>query len=87
MTITLSPELEKKINERIESGKYTSANEVISEAFKVLEEQEELDRLKYEALKRDIEEGIESLENGEGIPAEQVFAEIRERHKMLRKTQ
>jgi antitoxin ParD1/3/4 len=85
MTITLTPELERMIKERVQSGMYASESDVLREALRVLEEQEELERLKFEALKRDIEEGIESLENGEGIPAEQVFAELRERNEALRK--
>jgi antitoxin ParD1/3/4 len=84
MTITLSPELEKIINERVQSGEYASANEVIGEALRLLEEQEELRRIKYEALKREIAKGAEGLERGEGIPAEEVFAEVRERNKAMR---
>lgn len=84
MNISLSPELEQKIYERVQSGRYASANEVISESLRLLEEQEELRRIKYEALKREIDKGIDQLERGLGIPGEEVFAEIRERNKVMR---
>ena len=38
-----------------------------------------------EALKREIQKGIDSLERGEGLPAEQVFAALEERYKNFRK--
>ncbi len=40
MNISLNPEQEEFIKKRIEKGKYTNALEVISAAFKVLEEKE-----------------------------------------------
>ena len=84
ITISLPPELEKLINEKVQSGEYASANEVISESLRLLEEQEELRRIKHEALRQEIAKGIEQLDRGEGIPAEEVFAEIRERNKAMR---
>jgi len=38
-----------------------------------------------EALRREIQKGIDSLERDGGIPAEQVFAELKERYKKLKK--
>lgn len=37
-------------------------------------------------LRHEIQKGIDQLDRGEGIPAEQVFAELRERNKAFRKT-
>ena len=67
MTISLTPELERLINEKVQSGEYASANEVIREGLRLLEEQEELRRIKYEALKREVGIGITQIERGEGL--------------------
>ena len=67
ITISLPPELEKLINEKVQSGEYASANEVIQESLRLLEEQEELRRIKHEALKREISLGATQIEQGEGL--------------------
>ncbi len=38
-----------------------------------------------EALKYDIQKAIDSLDRGEGIPAEQVFADLKNRYKNFKK--
>jgi antitoxin ParD1/3/4 len=67
MTISLTPELEKLINEKVQSGEYASASEVIREGLRLLEEQEELRRIKYEALKHEVDIGVAQIERGEGL--------------------
>jgi len=84
MDISLTPELEELVNEKVKSGVYASANEVIREGLRLLQEQEELRKIERENLKHEIEKGIEELDRGEGIPGEQVFAEMRERNETLR---
>jgi antitoxin ParD1/3/4 len=68
MNVSLTPELEKLVNKKVESGRYTSASEVIREGLRLLEEHDELRRIKLETLKREIARGVESLERGEGKP-------------------
>jgi antitoxin ParD1/3/4 len=68
MNVSLTPELEKLVNKKVESGRYTSASEVIREGLRLLEEHDELRRIKLETLKREITRGVESLERGEGKP-------------------
>jgi antitoxin ParD1/3/4 len=68
MNVSLTPELEKLVNKKVESGRYTSASEVIREGLRLLEEHDELRRIKLDTLKREIARGVESLERGEGKP-------------------
>ena len=68
MNVSLTPELERLVNRKVRSGRYTSASEVIREGLRLLEEQDTLRRMKFEALKGEIPKGIESLERGEGRP-------------------
>lgn len=76
MNIALTPELEKLIQKKIETGIYASVNDVIREGLMLLEERDLLQELKLRALKKDIQAGIES---GESIPLdiEAIKAEAR----------
>ena len=42
--------------------------------------QEQMKMLEFFKTKKAIQEGIDSLDRGEGIPAEQVFAKLREKY-------
>ncbi len=65
MTIALSKQLETLIEEKIASGRYQSASEVMSEALRLLEETERFEAMKLNALRRDIQAGLDS---GEPVP-------------------
>ena len=80
MEITLTPELEKLVNEEIESGRYKSASEVVREGLRLLEAR----RLKLEALRRDIQEGIDQADRGELVSADEVFAEMRKKAEAMK---
>jgi antitoxin ParD1/3/4 len=60
MNISLTPHLEKMIREKISSGSYNSASEVVREALRLLEQEDELRVLKLQKLRQDIKEGLES---------------------------
>jgi antitoxin ParD1/3/4 len=85
MNVSLTPELEKLVNEKVQSGMYTSASEVIREGLRLLQEREEFRRIKYEALKRDIREGLDELDGGARLPAKKVFAEMTKKAKAMRR--
>jgi antitoxin ParD1/3/4 len=46
MNVSLTPELEAKIHERVESGRYNNASEVVRDALRHLEEYERLQHLR-----------------------------------------
>jgi antitoxin ParD1/3/4 len=77
MNVTLTPDLEQIVNQRLASGLYKSAGEVIHEALRLLHEQDRLLENRLEELRREIAIGLAQLRNGEGIPGEQVFGELR----------
>lgn len=60
LNVNLTPQLEKLIREKVDSGRYNSASEVVREALRLMESQSELRALQLERLRRDIREGIES---------------------------
>jgi antitoxin ParD1/3/4 len=60
LNINLTPELEKLIRQKVDSGRYNSASEVVREALRLMESQDALHALQLERLRRDIREGLES---------------------------
>ncbi|MEH2436257.1 MAG: type II toxin-antitoxin system ParD family antitoxin [Nostoc sp.] len=78
MNISLTPELEQLVKDKVSSGKYNSVSEVMGEALRLLEERDRFRDQRLAELKAKIQVGIEELERGEGIDGEEVFAEIEE---------
>lgn len=76
MNVSLTPELEQFVADKVKSGRYNSASEVIREALRLLEEREELRNIQKQELRKKISEGLDQLGRGEGIPGEEVFAEL-----------
>jgi antitoxin ParD1/3/4 len=60
MNINLTPQLEEMVRQKVASGLYTSASEVVREALRLMEEQDRLRALKMDQLRRDIQDGINS---------------------------
>ena len=60
MTITLTNDLEELINEKINSGAYESADEVIRASLRLLKARED----GIEALRKEILIGFEDIQNG-----------------------
>ncbi|MBZ5703288.1 MAG: type II toxin-antitoxin system ParD family antitoxin [Acidobacteriia bacterium] len=60
MNISLTPHLEKMIRAKIASGSYNSASEVVREALRLLEQEDQFRALKIQKLRQDIREGLDS---------------------------
>jgi len=60
MNINLTPQLEAMVREKVAGGLYSSASEVIREALRLMETQDQLRAVKLEQLRQDVREGLES---------------------------
>ena len=68
MQITLAPEQEKIVRRLMESGKYENAAAAVADAVRIVEEDYDLELMMPKAVvKAKIQEGIDSLDRGEGI--------------------
>ncbi|BAU15144.1 hypothetical protein LEP3755_57010 [Leptolyngbya sp. NIES-3755] len=76
MNVSLTPELEKLVQDKVRSGRYLSASEVVQEALRLLEERDRTQQIKLDALRRDLQVGIAQIDRGEIIDGEEAFAEI-----------
>jgi antitoxin ParD1/3/4 len=65
MNISLTPHFEELVKGKVESGLYNSASEVMREALRLLEERDQLRKLRLDELRSDIQKGIDS---GEATP-------------------
>jgi antitoxin ParD1/3/4 len=62
MNISLTPKLEELVNEKVKSGMYTSASEVIRQGLRLLAMFDEQQEVKLKALRAAIQEGFDSGE-------------------------
>jgi antitoxin ParD1/3/4 len=65
MNINLTPELEELVRQKVSSGLYNSASEVVREALRLMEREDQMRAAKLAQLKQDIQEGIQSGSAGE----------------------
>jgi antitoxin ParD1/3/4 len=79
MNVNLSPQLEAMVKAKVASGRYTSASEVVREALRLMEQQDQLKVLQLKVLQlqqlhREIQDGLASGEaetwNPKAIKAE-----------------
>lgn len=60
MNVNLTPQLESLVKQKVSSGLYNSASEVVREALRLMEAQDRLRAVKLEQLRQDIREGLAS---------------------------
>ncbi|MEH2195539.1 MAG: type II toxin-antitoxin system ParD family antitoxin [Nostoc sp.] len=75
MNITLKSEIEQFIQAQIASGRFASAEDVINEAFKLLQEREQ----RIEELRQKIAVGTKQIANEQLTDGEVVFARLQEK--------
>jgi antitoxin ParD1/3/4 len=64
INVNLTPELEGLIRQKVSSGRYNSASEVVREALRLMEAEDQLRAAKLAQLRHDIQEGIHSGPTG-----------------------
>ena len=79
MNITLTSELKQFVIKMMRSGLYQSESEVVSEGLRLLKENEELQTLRLEELKKDILVGIEQADRNELMISDKIFKRLRGR--------
>lgn len=81
MSLNIPPEVERAIRERVESGQYESAEDVLRACLEALEEQEENCGLTLDELRNEIRIGREQLDRGESLSGDEAFRRLRESRK------
>lgn len=68
MDISLTKELEVYVSQKVESGLYHSASEVIRDGLRLMKERDELHQSKLAELREEIAIGIDQADRGQVQP-------------------
>jgi len=81
MNVSLTPELERLVHEKVNSGRYLSASEVVREALRLLEARDKLQAMRFEELRKEIRRGIDQADRGdvEALDVKGTLARVRSR--------
>ena len=66
MNVSLTAQLESYVQQKVASGMYNSASEVMREALRLMAEKDAMQSIKLESLRNDIQQGLSALDSGEG---------------------
>lgn len=75
MNVAFPPEIELFVERELQTGEFSSRDQLIIAAVDLLRRR----KAEHEELRREIEKGME----GEGIPAEQVFASLKAKYSAM----
>ena len=84
MNVSLTPELEQYVQEKVSSGMYYSASEVIREGLRLLKEREQFQQTRLQELRQEIQLGLDS---GEATPLDMSAIKVASRQRRRRKPQ
>lgn len=65
--INLTVHLDQFVEERVTSGRYGNASEIVREGLRLLEQREKEEQAKLEWLRQAAQEGFNQIDRGEGI--------------------
>jgi antitoxin ParD1/3/4 len=85
MNISLTPELEHFVQNKVNSGMYTSASEVIRESLRLLHTHDDLQNQRIQQLNQAIDIGLQQLNAGKKIPAHEIHNRMQQKINTLTK--
>jgi antitoxin ParD1/3/4 len=72
MDVHLTPDIEKIVRSKLQSGLYSSASEFVGDALLLMKQREE--------VRQKIAKGLESLQRDKGIDGDEAFRQLNVRH-------
>lgn len=72
ISVDLAPALEKLVDDLVDAGRYASRTEVLSAGLRLVQDRE----AKLTALKADLQIGLDELDAGLALDADEVFDEL-----------
>jgi antitoxin ParD1/3/4 len=83
--IALTPHFDKFVRDKIESGRYQSASEVVRDSLRIMEQHEQERQQALADVRRKIQIGYDQVRRGETVDPGEVFKEIKATSKAARK--
>jgi antitoxin ParD1/3/4 len=85
VNVSLTPALDKFVAAKVESGRYTSASEVVREALRLLEEHERTRAAQLATFNRELGSRLASLDRGETVEPAAARTRLRQKSRERRK--
>jgi len=85
MNVSLTPELEQFVSAKVDSGRYTSASEVVREALRLLEQQDLERNHQRAAFNQELADRLASLDRGKHLNPDSVRSKLHEKSQERRK--
>lgn len=76
MNLDLTAELEQLVQNKVKSGQYASASEVVQDALRLLQQRDEVFVLRKGEVRQKIDEGWDAARHGKFVDRDQVFDRI-----------
>jgi antitoxin ParD1/3/4 len=84
MSIVLTPEQEQFIREQMALGRFKSPDEVLTQAFKLLDQKYQEYESWMETVRQQVDEAAAELDRGEGIPLETVMEQLQNKFRQAK---
>jgi antitoxin ParD1/3/4 len=85
MNVSLTPELDRFVADKVESGRYNSASEVVREALRLLEEHDRARNAQIAAFNQELGARLASLDRGELVNPETVRQRLEQKSRERKK--
>ncbi|MDQ2840826.1 MAG: type II toxin-antitoxin system ParD family antitoxin [Acidobacteriota bacterium] len=86
MNVSLTPDLEKFVSAKVESGRYNSASEVVREALRLLEEHDHARIARLQDFNKELGRRLDLLDQGQGIEPAEARARLKRKSDARRKS-
>ena len=85
MNVSLTPELEKFVSGKVQSGRYNSASEVVREALRLLEEHDSARADRLEKFNEELGRRLGALDRGKVVDAAETRVRLQRKSKQRTK--
>ena len=85
MNVSLTPELEKFVSAKVESGRYNSASEVVREALRLLEEHDSARTAQLAEFNEELVRRLAALDRGAIVDPAEARARLQRKSEQRRK--
>jgi antitoxin ParD1/3/4 len=86
MNVSLTPELEKFVSTKVESGRYNSASEVVREALRLLEEHDQARAARLTEFNQELGRRLDALDRGQHVDPAETRARLQRKSEARRKS-
>jgi len=85
MNVSLTPELERFVSNKVQTGRYNSASEVVREALRLLEEHEQARAAQLGEFNKELGRRLATLDRGEHVEPDKVRSRLKHKSEERRK--